>query len=224
MLRLTRVAPSLVFDSLWMALSGLFSPPRPLQSTTSSTSKLFPRSTNSFTNAEAGFIMSICLHALVAAAPLVTDARQLIDMSRIRAHGLSLTNGGSIARQPTSLCLKYEDTFTDDLALRLAKRLLTMITARSQFDLLMEFDRDSEREQREQDKDVLEVFLAHLESATHVSSSTSKLERSLHEKRVPILILDWARTVMFNEWEGNADVPRDGPFSGALALMAAMCE
>ena len=85
----------------------------------------------------------------------------------------------------------------------------------------MEFDGDSEREK---EKDVLEVFLAHLESATHFSSSTSKLERSMHEKRMPILILDWARTVMFNEWEGNADVPGDGPFSGALALMAAMCE
>ncbi|RYP45340.1 hypothetical protein DL769_011469 [Monosporascus sp. CRB-8-3] len=158
MLRLTRVAPSLVFDSLWIALSDLFAPPKPLQSSRSPTSKLFPRSRNSFTNAEAGFLLSICLHALVAAAPLVTDSRQLADMSRIRAHGLTLTNGGAVARQPTSLCLQYEDAFTDNLALRLAKRLLAVIPARRRFDLLMEFDRDPKREQ---EKDVVEVREEH---------------------------------------------------------------
>ena len=49
-------------------------------------------------------------------------------------------------------------------------------------------------------------------------------ERSLHEKRVPTLILDWARTVMLQEWEGSAEVPNDGPFGGALAMMAAICK
>ncbi|RYP03319.1 hypothetical protein DL764_005215 [Monosporascus ibericus] len=219
MLRLTRVAPSLVFDSLWIALSDLFAPPKPLQSSRSPTSKLFPRSRNSFTNAEAGFLLSICLHALVAAAPLVTDSRQLVDMSRIRAHGLTLTNGGAGARQPTSLCLQYEDAFTDDLALRLAKRLLAVIPARRRFDLLMEFDRDLKREQ---EKDVVEVFLTHLESASQSPLIVSKAERSMHEKRVPILVLDWARAVMLREWEGKADVSGDGPFGGALALTAAM--
>ncbi|RYP76263.1 hypothetical protein DL771_001882 [Monosporascus sp. 5C6A] len=219
MLRLTRVAPSLVFDSLWIALSDLFAPPKPLQSSRSPTSKLFPRSRNSFTNAEAGFLLSICLHALVAAAPLVTDSRQLVDMSRIRAHGLTLTNGGAVARQPTSLCLQYEDAFTDDLALRLAKRLLAVIPARRRFDLLMEFDRDSKREQ---EKDIVEVFLTHLESASQSPLTVSKTERSMHEKRVPILVLDWARAVMLSEWEGKADVSGDGPFGGALALTAAM--
>lgn len=220
MLRLTRVAPNIVLDSLWITLSGLFAPPKPLQSPTSQTSKLFPRSGSSFTNAEAGFILSICLHALVATAPLVTDSRQLIDMSRIRAHGLTLTNGGAVARQATSICLQYEDAFTDDLALRLARRLLTMITARRRFDLLVEFDRDSERKR---ERDVVEIFLAHLESTSQSPLNVSKAERSMHEKRMPILILDWARAVMFNEWEGQADVPGDGPFGGALALTAAMC-
>ncbi|RYP53132.1 hypothetical protein DL768_001806 [Monosporascus sp. mg162] len=219
MLRLTRVAPSLVFDSLWIALSDLFAPPKPLQSSRSPTSKLFPRSRNSFTNAEAGFLLSICLHALVAAAPLVTDSRQLVDMSRIRSHGLTLTNGGAVARQPTSLCLQYEDAFTDDLALRLAKRLLAVIPARRRFDLLMEFDRGSKLEQ---EKDVVEVFLTHLESASQSPLTVSKAERSMHEKRVPILVLDWARAVMLREWEGKADVSGDGPFGGALALTAAM--
>ncbi|KAI0386534.1 hypothetical protein F5Y04DRAFT_124375 [Hypomontagnella monticulosa] len=220
MLRLTRVAPNLVFDSLWIASASLFAPPRTLQSTRSPTSKLFQVPQKSFTNAEAALLMSVCFHALVAAAPLVEDSRQLNDMSRIRAHGLSLAGGGAIARQPISLCLQYEDAFTDDMALRLARRLLRVIPTRRYFDELVELELDVEDGAKE--PDVLELLLSHLESSAHSAMSFSKAERSMHEKRVPILLMDWARAVMLHEWEGKPDVSGDGPFGGALSLMTAM--
>ncbi|KAI1387372.1 uncharacterized protein F4822DRAFT_280336 [Hypoxylon trugodes] len=220
MLRLTRVAPNLVFDSLWIALAGLFAPPKTLQSMRSPTSKVFPGHQKSFTNMEAASLMSVCFHALVAAAPLVTDSRQLHDMSRIRAHGLSLTGSGALARQPIPLCLQYEDAFTDDMALRLARRLLRVIPTRRHFDELIELDLDAD--DRVKEPDVLEILLSHLESSTQSVLSFSKSERSMHEKRVPILLLDWARAVMLHEWEGKPDVSGDGPFGGALLLMTAM--
>ncbi|KAI1764972.1 hypothetical protein GGR53DRAFT_288794 [Hypoxylon sp. FL1150] len=220
MLRLTRVAPSLVFDSLWIALAGLFAPPKPLYSTRSPTSKMFPRPQRSFSNAEAAGLMSVCFHALVAAVPLVTDSRQLNDMSRIRAHGLSLTGGGAVARPPVSLCLQYEDAFTDDMALRLARRLLRVIPTRRHFDELVELDLDPE--DRLEEPDVLETLLSHLESSTQSILNFSKAERSLHEKRIPVLLLDWARAVMLHEWEGKPEISGDGPFGGALSLIAAM--
>jgi hypothetical protein len=49
-------------------------------------------------------------------------------------------------------------------------------------------------------------------------------DRALHETRVPILLLDWARAVMLNDWDGNPEVPGDGSFGGALALIEAMCK
>ncbi|KAI0101932.1 hypothetical protein F4776DRAFT_648981 [Hypoxylon sp. NC0597] len=220
MLRLTRVAPSLVFDSLWIALAGLFAPPKALQSMRSPTSKMFPEPKKSFTNAEAASIMSVCFHALIAAAPLVTDPRRLNDMSRIRAHGLSLAGGGAVARQPISLCLQYEDAFTDDMALRLARRLLRVIPTRRHFDELIELDLDSEDGVKE--SDVIGILLSHLESPTQSALNFSKAERSMHEKRLPILLLDWARAVMLHEWEGKPEVSGDGPFGGALSLIAAM--
>ncbi|KAI1380278.1 hypothetical protein F4677DRAFT_406315 [Hypoxylon crocopeplum] len=220
MLRLTRVAPSLVFDSLWIALAGLFAPPKTLQTARSPTLKIFPGSQMSFTNAETASLMSVCFHALVAAAPLVTDSRQLNDMSRIRAHGLTLAGGGAVARQPVSLCLQYEDVFTDDMALRLARRLLRVIPTRRHFDELIELD--LELEDRIKEPDVLEILLSQLESSTQSVLNFSKAERSMHEKRVPILLLDWARAVMLHEWEGKPDVSGDGPFGGALSLVAAM--
>lgn len=221
MLRLTRVAPSLVFDSLWIALAGLFAPPKTLQSSRSPTAKVFPVPQKAFTNAQAASLMSICFHALIAAAPLVTDPRQLNDISRIRAHGMSLTGGGSIARPPMSLCLQYEDAFTDDMALRLAMRLLRVIPTRRYFDELIELDLDSEDSVKEMD--VLDMLLSHLESSAQSVLNFSKAERSMHEKRVPVLLLDWARAVMLHEWEGKPDVSGDGSFGGALALVAAMC-
>ncbi|KAI8965090.1 hypothetical protein F5Y11DRAFT_36333 [Daldinia sp. FL1419] len=220
MLRLTRVAPNLVFDSLWIALAGLFAPPKTLQSMRSPTAKMFPGVKKSFTNSEAASLMSVCFHALVAAAPLVNDSRQLNDMSRIRAHGLSLAGGGTVARQPTSLCLQYEDAFTDNMALRLARRLLRVIPTRRYFDELIELDLDTDDGAKE--PDVVELLLSHLESSAQSALHFSKAERSMHEKRIPVLLLDWARAVMLHEWEGKPDVSGDGPFGGALSLMTAM--
>ncbi|KAI0537407.1 hypothetical protein GGR58DRAFT_502241 [Xylaria digitata] len=220
MLRLTRVAPHLVFDSLWIAMTSLFALPRSLQTSRSPTAKVFATSQRSFSNAETASLMSICFHALIAAAPLVTDSRQLLDMSRIRSRGLLLTGAGAVAEQRALLSLQYEDAFTDDLALRLARRLLMAILTRRYFDELMELDLELLDSAKE--PDVLETLLSQLEPSTHSSMRFSKSERSIHEKRVPILLLDWARAVMIQEWTGKPGVPGDGPFGGALTLMAAM--
>ncbi|KAI0026094.1 hypothetical protein F4780DRAFT_7064 [Xylariomycetidae sp. FL0641] len=221
MLRLTRVAPSLVFDSLWTALAGVYAPPRPLQSC-KSTVKTLAKSQKAFSNAEAASLMSVCFHALVAAAPLVTEARQLNDMSRIRAHGLTLTGSGAVAMQPASLCLQYEDAFTDDMALRLARRLLTAIPARRYFDDLLAHDLAFDEGMAE--PDVVDILLSHIEPSSQSSIPFSKAEQNLHEKRIPVLLLDWARAVMIQEWQGKPEVCGDGPIGGALALIAAMYE
>ncbi|KAL2263614.1 hypothetical protein VTK26DRAFT_5976 [Humicola hyalothermophila] len=222
MLRMTRIAPSLVFHSLWVAAASLFAPPKSLQTLKSPMTRVFPKSEPSLSNLEAGRLVSICLHALIAAAPLVTDSQQLYDMSRIRSHGLSLAGSGAVARQPTELCLQYEDAFTDPFALRLARRLFAAITTRRYFDELREFtigDDDSDQE------DVLAPLFSQLDflnmDAVYVLDFSFP-DRAIHETRVPILLLDWARAVMLNDWDGSPVVPGDGPFGGALALIEAM--
>ncbi|KAJ4420087.1 hypothetical protein N0V85_000741 [Neurospora sp. IMI 360204] len=222
MLRMTRIAPTLVFHSLWMAAASLFAPPKTLQSLRSRTTKLFPKSEKALSNEEAGRLLSICLHALVAAAPLVNDDRQLYDMSRIRAHGLIFAGNGSPAAQPTDLCLQYEDAFSDELALRLAKRVLAAIPTRRYFD---ELKRSNSADDDTKEHDVLTPLFSQLdylnEDALYILNFPF-LDRTVHETRVPILLLDWARAVMIKEWDGNPEVPGDGPFGGALALIDAM--
>ncbi|KAJ2975631.1 hypothetical protein NUW58_g8301 [Xylaria curta] len=217
MLRLTRAAPHLVFDSLWIAMASLFT--FPLHTSRYAT-KTFATGQKGFSNAETASLMSICFHALIAAAPLVTDSRQLFDMSRIRSHGLLLTGSGPTAEQRAMLSLQYEDAFTDDMALRLARRLLMAVLTRRSFDELVEVDTSSV--DKEEEPDVLEILLSQIEPSMQSSMRFSKGERSVHEKRVPILLLDWARAVMIQEWTGKPDVPGDGPFGGALMLIQAM--
>ncbi|KAM7204942.1 hypothetical protein V8F20_003404 [Naviculisporaceae sp. PSN 640] len=222
MLRMTRIAPKLVFHSLWMASASLFAPPESLRSLRSPTTKVFPDRETSLSNLQAGRLISICLHSLIAAAPLVATKQELYDMSRIRAHGLSLSGGGSVADQPISLCLQYEDCFTDELALRLARRVFSAIITRRYYDQINETNFSTD----EKAADVLTPLFSQLDflnmDAVSYILPFSYRERAIHEARVPILLLDWARTVMLNEWNGSPEIPADGPLGGALALIDAM--
>lgn len=222
MLRLTRVAPTLVFHSLWLAAASLFAPPISLQSSRSPTAKLFPRHRESLSNDQAGCLLSICLHALVAAAPLLSDSSQLYDLSRIRSHGLSLAGSGAIARQPVEVCLQYDDAFANNLALRLARRLFSAITTRRSFD---ELNLANLGPGDKNEPDILDSLFSQLDflnmDAAYILNFSVN-DRALHETRVPTLLLDWARAVMLQDWDGNPEVPGDGPFGGALALIDAV--
>ncbi|KAG8165318.1 hypothetical protein KVR01_005593 [Diaporthe batatas] len=211
MLRMTRVAPTLVYHCLWLSAAHLFAPPKSVQSLRSPTARLFPKQEMSLSNAEAGRLMSICLHALIAAAPVVSEKSQLTEMSRLRSQGLSLAASGS---QPAELCLQYDDAFSHELAMRLARRLLSAITARRYFDEML--SQESAFGDTSEEPDILAPLFTQLD-ALSVSN-----EEGLHETRMSTLLLDWARAVMFYEWDGSPEVPGDGPFGGALALTDAI--
>lgn len=229
MLRMTRVAPSLVFHSLWNVAGALFQPPEKLENAYDWAKEAVSPgavSSKAVSSADAAQIMNVCLHALIAAAPLVSDARQLANMSRIRSYGLTtLGREQSSALEPVALCLQYDDAFTNDPALRLARRLFAAIPTRRRYAELLELQRDL-RSGGKREPDILDAVLHTLK---YIDAGTTQIlnfpddERDLHEKRMPTLILDWARTVMLQDWEDSAEVPSDGPFGGALAMITAIC-
>ena len=226
LLRMTRVAPSIVFHGLWIVAGVLYNLPDKLE-TVHDWAKPPENSpsSKSLSNEEAAEVMSICLHALVAAAPLVSNARQLANMSRIRSYGLTVLGRDKSSLEPTNLCLAYEDAFTNELALRLARRLFASIPTRRRFSELLDVQNDV-RNDDEREPDVLEALLAKLkflDLEITPALSFNLEERDLHEKRVPTLLLDWARTVLLQDWQGSAEVPAEGAFGGALALIAAIC-
>ncbi|EMT60256.1 Putative E3 ubiquitin-protein ligase HECTD2 [Fusarium odoratissimum] len=175
----------------------------------------------SLSDIDAGYLMSICMHALVAAAPAVQDSRTLYEMSRVRSNGLTLAGRSAMARQSSSRCLDYDDAFSNDLAIRLARRLFCAITARRYFSNKM--DNAGPLNETENNKvDILQSLVDQLDFLSTGSATILEFpqsERLLHETRVPTILLDWARTILLNEWDGRADFDMDGPFGGALSFI-----
>lgn len=222
--RLSRVASSLVFHSLWLAAGRLFVPPPDLKSNMSSqgdNGSKPQRHTKSLSDRDAGFLVSICMHALVAAAPAVPDSRTLYEMSRVRSNGLTLAGGSTIARQSSSRCLDYDDAFSNDLTIRLARRLFCAVTTRRHFANHAQ-SRNCLDDLTNIQNDVLQPLVDQLDFLSTGSASILEFphpERLLHETRVPTVLLDWARAVLLNEWDGRADFAMDGPFGGALSFI-----
>lgn len=227
MLRLTRVSPSVVLDSLWDVAGALFKPPKALEFI-HDWAKEQPKqkpSLDALSNHEASRVINICLHALLATTPLVPDARQLANMSRIRSFGLTMLGRETSSLEPVELCLQYEDAFSNELALRLARRIFASIPTRRRFAELMDLQSGALGDEGE--PDILETVLAtlnFLDLGKSPALDFPDTERELHEKRVPTLILDWSRTVMLQDWHGSAEVSADGAFGGALAMVSTMCK
>ena len=220
MVRLTDAAPNLVFHSLWIATAGLFTLPKAFQPAQSPSTKSFPKAPKPLTNTEAGYLMSICLHALAAAAPEVPSRTLLLDLSRLRSSGAVLSGIGGPRTNPTSLSLKYNDAFSNDLALRLARRLFSALVARKHFASLAEFD-DNVHETSE-DLDVLAPLfnqLDFLNSDAEIGQNYSPTLQGL-----PLLLLDWARTVLMHDWDGQPVYNPDSAFGGAMLFIETMCE
>jgi hypothetical protein len=106
--------------------------------------------------------------------------------------------------------------------MRLARRVFAGIATRRCFDEMQDVNSKGESGQ---DTDVLAPLFAQLDflnvDAVYILNFSFSA-RAVHETRVPTLLLDWARAVMLNDWDGSPEVPGDGPFGGALALIRAM--
>ncbi|KAG5802726.1 hypothetical protein H9Q74_012652 [Fusarium xylarioides] len=221
--RLSRVACNLVFHSLWLAAGRLFVPPQDSRSHNSikDNGSRLRKHKGSLSDVDAGYLMSICMHALVAAAPAVQDSRTLYEMSRVRSNGLTLAGRSAMARQSLSRCLDYDDAFSNDLAIRLARRLFCAITARRHFSNKMDTAGPLNETENNQ-VDILQPLVDQLDFLSTGSATILEFpqsERLLHETRVPTVLLDWARTILLNEWDGRADFTMDGPFGGALSFI-----
>lgn len=220
MVRLTDAAPSLVFHSLWIASAALFTLPKAFQPAQSPSTRSFPRAPKCLTNTEAGYLMSICLHALAAAAPEVPSRTHLLDLSRVRSSGSVLpTNAGQRSNLST-LSLKYNDTFSNDLALRLARRLFSALVARKHFASLAEFD-DNVPDSPE-DLNVLAPLIRQMDFLNSDAEIAKNHSPTL--QGMPLLLLDWARAVLMQDWDGQPVFNPDSAFGGAMLFLETMCK
>jgi hypothetical protein len=229
MMCLVRANSSLVFESLWIAAADLYVPPRelwPIYDWAKKPQLYKAGGSVDYTPDEAARLMSICLHALIAAVPYTGDPGQLFAMSRIRSYGVSSIQRRGVSAESVNLYLTMDDVFSDELNLRLARRLFAAIPARRQYQELLKLNENG-NVARSSIPDILDLVLAplnFLDIEVPPILDFAQGDRALHEKRAPILMIDWARTVMLQDWTGSAEVSADGAFGGALAMISAICK
>lgn len=227
MFRLTRTVPCLVFHSLWMAADSLFIPPRALQESGPRRSKLFKRNRNALTDFEAGCIVSICLHALAGSVPICPDKHSLRALSWVRSRGLTLSTFTDVLEQPAWIREQFDDAFSHDLAIRLARRLCCAVTARRRFSQMLQIDTPTSEDDGSGDIDILDPLFNQIDLLGLESSPVLEFAehpRLLHQGRMQILTLEWARAVVFHDWQGRPDFATNGSFAGALSVIESMCK
>ncbi|KAG9246632.1 HECT-domain-containing protein-like protein [Calycina marina] len=223
MLRLTRAAPSLVLEALWGAMETVYLPPDEVIYKSDASRRCTPVG-EALPDNKAVFIINICFHALVAVVPLLPEGVTLEVMRRVclvRAKGLVYDQ--SIEDDWPSLCARYEDAFTNVLALRLARRVFTAIPTRQAF-------AESRKTLRQYDgraapgEDILAMIRLFQTSQPNIPHGVESSEGSLTMVPVEVtyLVIQWARTVLMNEWDGSSEVPKNGPVGGALAMIDAL--
>jgi hypothetical protein len=223
MTRLTQHFPTMIFECLWMSAADLYSPTQevwPFLGLTSSTSV-----SGMFTAEKTADMMSLCLHALIAAVPYVNNGADLYTISRLRSCGLSHSQARRMSPDLAQLCLLCDDVFSNEMALRLARRVFAAIPVRRRYQELLALNTLSESPLPR--RDILDMILKplnFLDIEVPPTLNFTPEERQLHEKRAPTLLIDWARTVMLQDWNGLVQVPVDGPFGGALAMIQAICK
>jgi hypothetical protein len=180
-------------------------------------------------------LASIMLNALVAMVPY-TGLEALSRTSHYRAKGMSSTTKQeltlvadryALSDDMAAYMLVANDIYSDELAIRFARRLFAAIAARNAMD-----DIQPSRPQIGQGRPDGMTFV---EAA--VTAALYDVERPcmaglcdglgfaaamVSEKRTSLVLMNWCRQIMFQEWNGTPEVSSDGPFAAALAVMAVL--
>lgn len=223
----------LAFNSLWIAAADLYIPPRELWPIYDWPRRFRICDNNEnvdYTTDEAAHLISIYLHALIAnSVSPNTSYDQFEAIPRYRSHGRSIVHGRQ-SSDAIEVSLDSDDVISDELALRLARRVFAAIPARRQFQEILRLN-SSELPGKSSSSDVLDTVLAHfnfsdwaLQHPSPPNQSDSPIDRDMYERRLPVLLIEWARAVMLQDWTGQAEVAADGSFGGALSLMSAICK
>ncbi|OAA69086.1 HECT domain protein [Cordyceps fumosorosea ARSEF 2679] len=190
MVRLMRISPSLVLHSLWLSAASLFVLPEDGNRKEESKSR-------ALSPYQAECVITICLHALAAFVPAVTDTTTMLKLSLLRSKGIAFAAAAE-DQCASDHCLQYDDVFSNSLALRLARRIFLAFTIR-----------------RKHGEFAMGLLLSQLDAGNHGRKS------ALRDARAPALLLDWARAVLLHEWDGNAHFCKDSAFYGALLFIEA---
>ena len=238
--------PQHIFPSLWISLGDAFASDRPKdwkRSKKAASSGVLSRnqsppdfSVKILHDSDAAHLVKIALSALVASVPTCAPGSWLA-LSKLRSNGsVALPGKNPSEFEKARSFMKIMDAFEDELALNLMKRLLRVFTTRrcrSEITRTQD-DQDVKSSSTPEPLEFVDILLKFLQDGKNelhrivfplpeqvryfnLSSSGGEFPS------MPAAIVEWLRTIMLKEWDGNPEVSRWGIVGGAVDFMHCLC-
>ncbi|KAF7715849.1 Uncharacterized protein PECH_008506 [Penicillium ucsense] len=228
----------IALHSLWNLTEKLFVPPddvtysaRPSRrssrsSTMSSAPPIVRRLSETANNdhlsdADAAYIATITFFVLISTVPSL-DNTTWRGLLRMRASGkvASAADLEKLGPELAQKAMDATDQLEHDLGLRLIHRLVRALVARLAYSEITKarqiYSLDAPKQRR---ANVLDRIIDHLseQQAHHLSTGGQP------ESPSPIaLIVEWLRTLLLREWDGNPELSRSSAAGGAVQILALM--
>ena len=185
----------------------------------------------------------IILAALIAAVPHC-DQTEWRGIRLLRSSGrvmpFAMSSSSLKEYDPTGNIPNTVDVFEDEMALSLLKRLLRALVGRY-YALKSHDEYTMQQDQREIYQGYSGIFESVLryfaDDQARISISPSAAAPTLRNGRLIsgfavtegleislLALIEWLRTVILSEWDGQPKVPKCGAIGGALELLSQICE
>lgn len=183
-------------------------------------------------NADAVHIAKISLAALVALIPKCNPA-DWFKVQKLRSEGRIIPERFLPQDNFTDITLEIFDSLHDDMALSLMRRLVRAITARQCLSEISNYqETTSGRNNATHGEDFMDTLVRAITDAEITQTITTSpgvdagdsSEPEILRKFYLSVLVEWLRSLILSEWEGQAEVPRWGLVGGALELMSHICK
>ena len=240
---------ALIFDSLWIAIEALFTPPpeidaqksprlRPSRKSGSTESysgqpsdqqkaaKSIPRY---LSNHEAAHIVLICIHALTSSVS-VGWTHTWAQLRKLRSWGIIVPNAPPNTDAFAHPYLNLIDELEYEPAIRLADRLLRGIGARTCFERILASLNRKERPDEDTSDDanddvLVGIIIQHLKVVERVALISKRKMKSTHDSSedpgwtVTATFIEWLRTIIIKNWDGKAAISKWSSVGTAVMLL-----
>lgn len=183
-------------------------------------------------NADAVHIAKISLAALVALIP-ECNPTDWSKVQKLRGEGRIIPERVLPQDDFTAITLEVFDSLHDDMALSLMRRLVRAITARQCLSEISNYqETNSGQDSATHGEDFMGILVrAIIDTEITQTMTTSpgvdasdSSEQGKSQKFYLSVLVEWLRSLILSEWEGQAEVPRWGVVGGALELMSHICK
>lgn len=183
-------------------------------------------------NADAVHIAKITLAALVALIP-ECNPTDWSKVQKLRGEGRIIPERVLPEDDFTNITLEVFDSLHDDMALSLMRRLVRAITARQCLSEISNYqETNSGQDSATHEEDFMGILIRaitdmdttqRMTTSSGVDASDSS-EQEKGQKLYLSVLVEWLRSLILSEWEGQAEVARWGVVGGALELMSHICK